>query len=149
MKWLSKKRPAHQYLSRLWGWPIPQAKMVDISTSILTMWKIIPHLVYPPPPPSIQCPPKKHIFGPKYTLECTIWSLRFQNFERKHAPTPLQHRSMSLSLRWAYAVVCPQFTRNASPPSILIRFEFFWLCLKELVPVHETTSQISEILINN
>ena len=42
-----------------------------------------------------------------------------------------------------------QFTRNAFPPSILIRFQFCLLCLKELVPVHETKSRISEILIIN
>ena len=30
---------------------------------------------------------------------------------------------------------CPQFTRNASPPSNLIRFQFYLVGLKELVPV--------------
>ena len=32
--------------------------------------------------------------------------------------------------------VCPQFTRNASSPSILIQFQFCLVCLKELGPVH-------------
>ena len=45
--------------------------------------------------------------------------------------------------------LCPQFTRNASPPSILIRFQFCLVYLKELVPVHRTVSRISEILIRN
>ena len=47
------------------------------------------------------------------------------------------------------SVVCTQFTRNASSPSILIRFQFCLVCLKELVPVHKMSSRISEILINN
>ena len=34
------------------------------------------------------------------------------------------------------SVICPQFTRNASPPSALIQFQFCLACLKELVPVH-------------
>ena len=32
--------------------------------------------------------------------------------------------------------LCPQFTRNASPPSILSRFQFCLICLKKLGPVH-------------
>ena len=43
--------------------------------------------------------------------------------------------------------LCPLFTRNASPPSILIRFQFCFVCLKELVHVHRAASRISEILI--
>ena len=47
------------------------------------------------------------------------------------------------------SVVCPQFTRNASPPSILIRFQFRLVYLEELVHVHRAASRISEILIRN
>ena len=42
---------------------------------------------------------------------------------------------MSLCHRVA-SVVCPQFTKNASPPSILIRFYFCLVCLKERGPVY-------------
>ena len=45
--------------------------------------------------------------------------------------------------------LCPHLTRNASPPSILIRFQFCLVYLKELVPVHRTASWISEIVIRN
>ena len=43
----------------------------------------------------------------------------------------------------------PQFTRNAFPLSILIRFQFCLVDLKKIVPVHRTASWISEILIRN
>ena len=36
-----------------------------------------------------------------------------------------------------------------SPPSILIRFQFCLVCLKELGSVHRTSSRFSEILIIN
>ena len=55
---------------------------------------------------------------------------------------------MSLCHRIA-SVVCPQFTRNVPPPSILIRFQFCLVGLNELGPVHKISSRISEILINN
>ena len=45
--------------------------------------------------------------------------------------------------------LCPQFTRNVSPPSILIRFQFCLVYLKDLVPVHRAPTRISEILIRN
>ena len=45
-------------------------------------------------------------------------------------------------------VICrPQFTRNASTPSILFRSQLCLFCLRALVPVHQTTSRISEIFI--
>ena len=54
--------------------------------------------------------------------------------------------------RWAYkchrvaSIVCPQFTRNASSS---IPIWFCLVCLKELVPVHKTSSRISESVIIN
>ena len=65
----------------------------------------------------------------RYVIQCFLFLLIFS----------------SLGLRWAYAivlcllsVVCPQFTKNASPFSILIRFQFCLVCLKELGLVHQT-----------
>ena len=43
----------------------------------------------------------------------------------------------------------PLFTRNASPLSILIRFQFCFVCMKDLMHVHRAASRISEILIRN
>ena len=48
---------------------------------------------------------------------------------------PAFRPKMSLCHRVA-SVVCPQITRNASPHSVLIRFQFSLVCLKELGPVH-------------
>ena len=61
---------------------------------------------------------------------------------------PAFRPKMSLCHR-AASVVCPQFTKNASPPSILIRFRFCLVYLMEIVPVHRTASPILEILICN
>ena len=38
--------------------------------------------------------------------------------------------------------LCPQFIKNASPPSILIRFQFCLVGLKELGPVHIISERI-------
>ena len=47
----------------------------------------------------------------------------------------LAHLACRPKMSLCHCVVCPQFTRNNSP-SILIRFQFCLVYLKELVPVH-------------
>ena len=46
-----------------------------------------------------------------------------------------------------YAIVLRLVIGNASTPSILFRFQLCLFCLRALVPVHQTTSRISEIII--
>ena len=57
-------------------------------------------------------------------------------------------KSSGLCIEDLIRALCPQFTRNASPLSILKSSILFGL-FKELVPVRETSSQISEILTIN
>ena len=60
-----------------------------------------------------------------------MFYLTFQSFLAHPAFRP----KMSLCHHVA-SVVCSQFTRIASPPSIISRIQFCLVCLKELGPVH-------------
>ena len=67
-------------------------------------------------------------------------SILFRLFEKAcacalHSLTDFRNFNYSLTYDLVRAL-CPLIMRNASPPSILIRFQFCLVCFKDRVPVH-------------